>query len=80
MNKLTDHELDQEFAEQFDEFHDGIQILDMEYSAIEVLRKIDPVAYRQEFLFWLDSEVQEGRIIEKDGEYFTNNNKGESDE
>lgn len=52
-----------EQTDRFDEFFDDIMppitIGQLEYAASNVLKEVDPVAYRQEFLAWLDDEDEE---------------------
>ena len=62
MNYTKDDETRSEKALQgdFDMFFDDvigpIRIGQLEYSASRVLKEVDPIAYTQEFLNWLDSE------------------------
>ena len=47
------------FDEYIDELHEPTTILGMTYSASKLLLDSDPVAYRQGFLDWMDSDYHE---------------------
>jgi hypothetical protein len=63
-------ELIDQFEEMLNESNEEIHIGTLTYQASEVLKKTDPIAYREAYLEWLDSEgIDEDSYIE-----------GESDE
>ena len=56
MQVFTERELLERFNEQFNEVFPLVQFGSLSYEAANVLESVDPIAYRQEFLNWLDSE------------------------
>jgi len=56
MQVFTERELLERFNEQFNEVFPLVQFGSLHYEPANVLESVDPIAYRQEFLNWLDSE------------------------
>lgn len=57
--------LDEEAAEDmFDdflnEFNPTVSVMGYDYDPARVLKEVDPIAYRQEFLNWVDSNESDG--------------------
>lgn len=50
------------FGEFLDEAYGDVSIAGLAYSTSYALKDIDPIAYRQEMLDYIDSVVQEGAI------------------
>ena len=57
-------ELEDWFATEFDEVCEPVRIGSLEYDASDVLRKVDPIAFRQAYLEWLDNMIEDGQIVE----------------
>jgi hypothetical protein len=58
-------ELDEQAAEDmFEEFVNEmfptVSIMGLDYDPARVLREVDPTAYRQEFVNWVDSQERDG--------------------
>ncbi len=62
---LTEQEAEQRFDEMLDDVCGVVKIAGYEYNTSHALKKLDSIAYREEFLNWLDSEGLE----EKDDGY-----------
>ena len=69
MKQISDCELVEMFDEFLDE-HESVKILGMEYPVSSTLRRVDIVAYNTTFSDWLDSEMEDDRVFEIDGNYF----------
>jgi len=63
-NGLTDYDLHERYDEMLDEVYDYCTIAGMQYCTGRALALLDPIAYRCGFNDWLDSEIQDGQIIE----------------
>ena len=63
-NGLTDYDLHERFDEMLDDVYEDCPIAGLEYSTSRALKQVDPIAYRCGFHDWLDSEIQDGQIIE----------------
>lgn len=61
----TEDEVIQAFEEMLDEVTDEVRIGILVYSASEVLKAVDPVAYRQELLTYVDT-LREDEIISEE--------------
>lgn len=59
-------DLENEFCELLDEIYSPFKIGNLEYPASETFKDVDPIAFNQEFLNWLDAE---GWDEDKDGLY-----------
>ena len=68
---LTERELLERFNEMLDECFPRFELGTLSYSASDAYESVDPIAYRQEFLNWLDAELSEGNIFEFNGEYYS---------
>ena len=68
----TEMELIEEFEMVLDETTPLVEIGSLTYSPSDVLRKMDPIAYRQEFLNWLDFE---GYQEDENGDFEKINNR-----
>lgn len=58
---LSEYEADDRFQDFLNEIHEMVKIGDYNYDPARVLKEVDPIAYREEFLNWLDSEERDGR-------------------
>lgn len=70
MKALTDNDLDKRFADFLDDVHEEVKVCGYSYPVSRLLKAVDPIAYHQEYLAWLDYEVSERIILEVDGKYF----------
>lgn len=66
----SEEELQDLFAEHLGDLYGAVRIGILEYAPADVLRAVDPPAYRCKFNDWLDSETSEGKFIEFDGQTF----------
>jgi hypothetical protein len=57
-------ELEDWFASELDETLGPVRIGSLEYDPALVLRKVDPIAYREACLEWLDRMLEDGQIVE----------------
>lgn len=53
---LSEHDLEERFEQMLDDCHESVKICGYEYAPSRALKEVDPTAYHQEFLSWLDSE------------------------
>lgn len=53
----AEHELDQMFQDELDESQ-PVEIFNYVFDAGLALKSLDPIAYRQEFLAWVDANWQ----------------------
>ena len=60
---VSERELENIFDEYFEEAMPLVVFGPLSYAASKVLKTVDPVAYRQEFINWLDSESDYYREI-----------------
>lgn len=61
MTKLTEHEAYDLFDEMLDELS-TFKIGNLEYPGSQVLKAVDPIAYRNEFIDFLDSRRGEYEV------------------
>lgn len=61
---LYEYELETRFDDFFNEVYPEVEFGELTYLASRVLGEVDPIAYREEFNNWLDSEIQEGNYRE----------------
>lgn len=62
--ELSESDLDDMYAEMLDDCYGHVNVCGYEYDTSRALRELDPIAYRCEFLNWLDGELTEGAIVE----------------
>ena len=56
-NKVREWELEDEFYEWMNEvFSENVNICGLEMNPVDVLKHYDPIAYREYFLDWINSE------------------------
>ena len=73
---LSEHELERMFEEFLDDVEGQVQILGYEYYVSNILKDIDREVYKESFLEWLDSEVENGHIREVNDGYMLTNEGG----
>lgn len=59
--------LENRFDDLLNEMYAPIRVIGLEYQAATVLRRTDPVAYREAFMQWLDGEIGSGELEELPG-------------
>jgi hypothetical protein len=67
---LSDRELTDMYHEMLEEIYGEVKVCGYEFSAADVLKEMDPVAYKVGLNDWLDSECSDGTIKEVNGEYY----------
>lgn len=67
---ISENDLKKEFNEFLDENIDPFKVGKYEYAPSDTLKLVDPVAYHEEYLNWLDFKISEGSIIVKNGVYY----------
>lgn len=60
---LSDNELHERYDDMLDEVYGPVTI-GGEYMPSEILKNVDPIAYRVGFSEYIDFELQDGRIVE----------------
>ena len=69
LTPISQYQLEKQFRDMLD--GDGaINICGYEYCLSDALRSVDPIAYREEFLGYIDS-LLESDIVEIDDEYYS---------
>jgi hypothetical protein len=58
------------YRDLLDEVYPAVKFGELEYSPSTVLESVDPMAFRMGCNEYADSEVQDGRLIELNGEYY----------
>lgn len=79
MKTISEYDLEKMFHETLSETYGSVKIAGYQYDTADVLKEIDPTAYREAFNDWLDCELGE-TIWEKDGEYFDSNPENEDED
>ncbi len=64
MKKIPEHELKEMFDLMLDTCYEEIEILSMTYSPSTALEKVDPTAYRAEYLCYIDRMITDGEFYE----------------
>lgn len=59
---FSESELEDQFKEGLDDCYGVVYVCGYEYAAGNVLREIDPIAFRCGFLDWLDSRQGDGEL------------------
>lgn len=65
---LYESELEERFDDFFNEIYPEVELGELTYLASRVLGEVDPIAYREAFLGWIDSQISDGVYREYDGE------------
>lgn len=60
---VTEYELLGRFDDVLD-FDGLVSVAGLEYAPSRVLKEVDPIAYRESFLNWINYELEEGNITE----------------
>lgn len=68
-NTYTEHELYTMYDEMLDECYPDVKVCGMRYSTSDVLKHVDPIAYRCGFVDWLDAEGYREHPTEDDAYY-----------
>lgn len=81
MTQLFDRDLESRFDDCFDDCNEMIKFGCLEYLPSVVLKRVDPVAYREELLCYIDSMLTDEIIFEhSDGSYHDEPEDDENDE
>lgn len=70
LEPIPEIDLYERYDEMLDDCYEIIRIGTMEYCPSNVLREVDPIAYRCGFNDWLDSEMRDDYVVEVNGEYY----------
>ena len=70
MKQLDMNDLYEIFDTYLDESLSTVDIFDCSFSCSEILKRLDPIAYRTYFNDWLDSEVTNGTFQEVDNQFY----------
>lgn len=62
--KITYKEACERFDEVFNEVHPMVEFGPLAYEAVDVLKAVDPIAYHQEVLNYIDSLLVDGLEVE----------------
>lgn len=62
----TKHELIKAFEETLNETNEGLSTGHYNYIVSEVLKVVDPIAYREELLNWANHECSQGFITQQE--------------
>lgn len=58
----TEGELEDEFTDQLDDCWEPVSVCGYEYAAGRTLREMDPIAFRESFLDWIDAQQRGGEL------------------
>nr|DAV40554.1 MAG TPA: hypothetical protein [Caudoviricetes sp.] len=64
---FTESELEDTFADRLNDCYGPVSVCGYEYDAGRVLREVDPVAFREGFLDWLDAQQSDGELRSIEG-------------
>ena len=57
---------EEDYAKVLNENHELAKICGYEYEKGDVLKAVDPICYRQEYLYYLESEIMDGILFQPD--------------
>jgi len=80
MTQLTDRDLESMFIEYFDDVNPPIKFGCLEYLPSDVLKSVDPIAYREEFNCYINFRMDELIFEHSDGSYHDEPEDEEDDE
>lgn len=60
---MSETEADEAFQEFVNELNDTVTICGYDFDPAQVLREVDPICYREEFLAWVDSREKDGTHV-----------------
>ena len=86
MKQYTHNDLDEMFGDYLRDSCEqdcgaSVVIFGIEFDPADVVRKMDPVAYRYFYYDWLDDVIQDGYIFEhSDGTYWDSEEEGEDED
>lgn len=55
-------ELEDVYQDDLGDFYGMVSVCGLEYDAGRVLREIDPIAFREGFLGWIDGRISDGEL------------------
>ena len=63
MQVISEYEARQSFEEMMDECNPAVMVGNLSFSPSEVLRELDPVAYRESFGYYCDNMAEDGVFL-----------------
>ena len=63
---ISEYQAMQSFEEMLDEVHPVVKVGYLSFSPSEVLRELDPVAYREDFILYCDSMAEDEVFLVED--------------
>ncbi len=72
--EITEEELMDRYENMLNEVYEPVSICGYSYEQGSALKELDPIAFRQGFLDYIDVEVKDGALIEKDDKYYDSDN------
>lgn len=66
---ISTKELEERYKDFLNEYHGTVDVCGYYYDSAYALKLIDPIAYEQDFLEWLNSELGETLWETADGQY-----------
>ena len=67
--QYTERDLETMFDDMLDECYPVVKFGCLEYMPSQVLKEVDPIAYREEYLTYIDSMLDEVIFEHSDGSY-----------
>ena len=64
---FTENELEDSFEEGLDDCWELVSVCGYKYGAGRSLRKLDPIAFRESFLDWIDAQQRDGELRSIEG-------------
>ena len=64
---FTESVLEDTFADGLDDCYGPVSVCGYEYDAGRVLREMDPIAFRESFLGWIDAQQRDGELRSIEG-------------
>ena len=61
---------EEEFAQMLDDCHEPIEVFGSEYDPSHIWKELDPIAFEMAASEYMDSQVQDGLLIELNGNYY----------
>ena len=77
---FSDRDLEARYDEFLDEVYGEVKIGGYFYSTSHALKEVDPIAYREGFNNWIDSEMSDGNLFETDDGEYTDEEPAETDD
>ena len=62
--KMSEYDLEKQFCEELDDCSEPVHLLMYKYSVSDLFKSVDPIAFRYEFLAWLDTRLEDECLFE----------------